>query len=242
MELIPPDKWNHVNGLDNPADCASRGLFPSELLRHSLWWEGPSWLRQSPADWPKQTPLTCINLPEEERAVTLLTTITDHPPVISFDRYSSFNRLKQVTALILRFINNCRDPHNRVSSSLATSELYSAEGYWIRVIQETYFHKDLEFLISQDSPIQLAAYSHYTPLLINMAYFVSEEDRNTQCLLMNRNTLSFYMEDIQSPISSLGQNIFVSFMLGLPYWLLHSIKGTTLLEVEKLFVQSHVPV
>lgn len=90
MELIPPDKWNHVNGLDNP----------SELLRHSLWWEGPSWLRQSPADWPKQTPLTCINLPEEERAVTLLTTITDHPPVISFDSYSSFNQLKDRKSVV----------------------------------------------------------------------------------------------------------------------------------------------
>lgn len=28
-ELIAPDRWNHVNGADNPADCASRGLFPS---------------------------------------------------------------------------------------------------------------------------------------------------------------------------------------------------------------------
>jgi len=28
MELVPPDKWNHVSGQDNPADCASRGLFP----------------------------------------------------------------------------------------------------------------------------------------------------------------------------------------------------------------------
>ena len=36
MELLPPDKWHHVNGIDNPADCASRGLFPSELLQHSL--------------------------------------------------------------------------------------------------------------------------------------------------------------------------------------------------------------
>ena len=23
MELIPPEWWNHVNGLDNPADCTS---------------------------------------------------------------------------------------------------------------------------------------------------------------------------------------------------------------------------
>ncbi len=27
-KLIPSDRWNHVSGFDNPADCASRGLFP----------------------------------------------------------------------------------------------------------------------------------------------------------------------------------------------------------------------
>ena len=35
MELIPTKHWRHVSGLQNPADCASRGLFPSELLEHS---------------------------------------------------------------------------------------------------------------------------------------------------------------------------------------------------------------
>ena len=32
MDVIPPEKWNHVNGVDNPADCASRGLIPAELV------------------------------------------------------------------------------------------------------------------------------------------------------------------------------------------------------------------
>ena len=36
MELIPPEKWKHVHGFNNPADCASRGLFPSELLQHEI--------------------------------------------------------------------------------------------------------------------------------------------------------------------------------------------------------------
>lgn len=36
MELIPPEKWKHVHGFDNPADCASKGLFRSEL-QHELW-------------------------------------------------------------------------------------------------------------------------------------------------------------------------------------------------------------
>ena len=52
MELISPTRWNHVNGTDNPADCASRGLFPSELLAHGLWWNGPDWIRLTPEDWP----------------------------------------------------------------------------------------------------------------------------------------------------------------------------------------------
>ena len=41
VEHTPPDRWNHVNGTENPADCASRGLFPSELLEHELWWKAP---------------------------------------------------------------------------------------------------------------------------------------------------------------------------------------------------------
>ena len=57
MELIPPEKWNHISGLDNPADCASRGLLPSELLQHQLWWDGPLRLKQSPANWHQQIPL-----------------------------------------------------------------------------------------------------------------------------------------------------------------------------------------
>ena len=44
MECVSPDRWNHVNGFENPADCASCGLFPSELLEHTLWWDGPKWL------------------------------------------------------------------------------------------------------------------------------------------------------------------------------------------------------
>ena len=43
MELVPPDRWRHVSGLDNPADCASRGR---ELATYSLWWDGPAWLRE----------------------------------------------------------------------------------------------------------------------------------------------------------------------------------------------------
>ena len=105
-DLISPEKWNHINGFENPADCASRGLFPSELLNHSLWWNGPTWLKLPLADWPIQALLPPNNSQEEERDITLHSMSQSDSPVIPLDRYSSFNHLKRITAWILRLFGN----------------------------------------------------------------------------------------------------------------------------------------
>lgn len=42
------NEWNYVKSEDNPADCASRGIMPSELINHELWWTGPAWLKDDP--------------------------------------------------------------------------------------------------------------------------------------------------------------------------------------------------
>ena len=47
QRTLPQAHWHHVQGQDNPADCASRGLRPTELSKHSLWWTGPLWLSTS---------------------------------------------------------------------------------------------------------------------------------------------------------------------------------------------------
>lgn len=86
------------------------------------------------------------NLRDEEREMSLLTTITNNPPVIPLDRYSSFHRLKHVTAWIFRFINNCRRHTNKCTSPLSTRELKLVEYYWIKIIQCAYFQDELESL------------------------------------------------------------------------------------------------
>ena len=55
IDQISPDRWRHVPGIQNPADCASRGLFPLQLKDHNLWWQGPDWLRSNSDLWAKQT-------------------------------------------------------------------------------------------------------------------------------------------------------------------------------------------
>jgi len=55
IDSVPPTQWNHVPGVENPADCASRGVSPCELLSHPLWREGPPWLCLVPSHQPEQT-------------------------------------------------------------------------------------------------------------------------------------------------------------------------------------------
>ena len=56
LQSTRPSNWHHVPTADNPADCASRGIMPQELLHHPLWWEGPPWLKEDPFPMPKQPP------------------------------------------------------------------------------------------------------------------------------------------------------------------------------------------
>ncbi|GFY42414.1 DUF1758 domain-containing protein [Trichonephila inaurata madagascariensis] len=47
QELTPNVLWNFVSGLENPADCGTRGIPPTKLEKFDLWFNGPDWLRSS---------------------------------------------------------------------------------------------------------------------------------------------------------------------------------------------------
>ena len=48
LDLLLTRTWRHVPTEDNPAECASRGLLPKDLLAHTLWMWGPPWLHKFP--------------------------------------------------------------------------------------------------------------------------------------------------------------------------------------------------
>ncbi|XP_053954492.1 uncharacterized protein LOC128860779 [Anastrepha ludens] len=50
-EVLPPECWNHIRSESNPADCASRGISPLQLMHHELWWFGPDFLREEEQFW-----------------------------------------------------------------------------------------------------------------------------------------------------------------------------------------------
>lgn len=110
-DTIPDAKWNHVPTEDNPADMASRGLLPGELVRNQLWWAGPSWLAQPIEYWPTKTIENDIIAKSEERIITLL--IHEHDTSHNIldelvERFSSIRKTQRILAYCLRFIHNCR--------------------------------------------------------------------------------------------------------------------------------------
>jgi len=59
--LMHTCRWFHVASAQNSADCASRGIIPSELADLSLYWSGSKFIRDKPSDWDDGTPLVPKN-------------------------------------------------------------------------------------------------------------------------------------------------------------------------------------
>ena len=165
VDSVPPNCWNHVESLQNPADCASRGLLPSELLVYNLWWDGPHWLKLGIQHWPKQRSLPPNDTSEEaDEICSHIATVSTISvcSLISLDRYSSFSRLIPVTGWILRFIFNCRSRSSgttRFSGSLSALELRKSETIWLAAAQSHSFSSEIGFLkegkaIPRDSQIR----------------------------------------------------------------------------------------
>ena len=108
IELIPPSHWHHVSSTSNPADYASSGQFPSELLYNELWWQGAEWLKEPPEDWPKIESVLDSNPDSCTEILCHAALFCPQTPILDFTLFSSFDQLKRITAWGLRFINNCR--------------------------------------------------------------------------------------------------------------------------------------
>ena len=173
IESVPPNRWQHVKGIDNPADPASRGLFPNELMKNGLWWEGPQWLRLPESRWPDQPQLLDNPEPSEEKGdePRLVLTTVEEESVI--DRFSSYNRLKRVTAWMFRFVHSRgRHASTRTSSDvLTTEELQFAERHWIRKVQHEEFEETVMILKAGKPLPRSNKLLAFHPTLVKMVSF-----------------------------------------------------------------------
>ena len=107
-----PNQWFHVNGDNNPADDASRGLTADIFLRQSRWLTGPAFLWKHDSMWPTQDELfgeIANDDPEVKREVRAAMSSLGTPgsPLLHCaSRCSSWSLLVKVVAWLFRYKNN----------------------------------------------------------------------------------------------------------------------------------------
>ncbi|UYV62920.1 hypothetical protein LAZ67_2002452 [Cordylochernes scorpioides] len=145
QRLTLHSSWHYVISKNNPADCASRGITPSELVDHSLWWRGPTWLSDVNFEDPIQTQ---YDFPKEisgERRKTFSVFHSTNLLFLDFIfKYSNINELVRITAWIYRFVFNAQCSYNeRKKGHLSSSELTSSIHNIIRFIPSSEFHSEI---------------------------------------------------------------------------------------------------
>lgn len=115
LDHLKPTNWHHVRSKDNPADVASRGICPSMLLEHTLWWNGPSWLKLAIEDWPTSKNRDHSNH-QEIVEIHIAATKIEYDDVLSkiMERFSSLDKLVRVISRCIYFYNKLRKNNNQV--------------------------------------------------------------------------------------------------------------------------------
>ncbi|KAL4126593.1 hypothetical protein QTP88_010805 [Uroleucon formosanum] len=105
--LLPDCRWQHIESVNNPADCASRGVMPAVLSQLDLYWRGPHIVYDDPVTWDESCPsLPFCDLPEMRPVAC--TALVDNGPSEWFTRFSNYNHMLRVVAFMRRFIALCR--------------------------------------------------------------------------------------------------------------------------------------
>lgn len=139
--LFRADVWNYVRSGENPADCASRGIFPRELINHDLWWKGPEWLYET--ELPQgEIDGVDESIAMEEEKIFANNTITS---IRTFElpTAKSYFKLQRIIARCLRF------KKQRQSGQITTDELERAETAIIFAMQAEHFSEEIGALQSQ---------------------------------------------------------------------------------------------
>lgn len=144
-------KWRHVQSEFNPADLASRGSSAKQLIKSDMWWN-PLWLKYPESKWPKSAINTPKDIPGYKKPIHVLTPIQPWDLTL-LEKVSSFNKLINVTAYVLRYVRNLKLPkRNRKDDRiLSLKETRNATKYWIRRIQSISFSSELLLLQKRKS-------------------------------------------------------------------------------------------
>lgn len=159
QEKFPPSIWRFVGTHDNPADCASRGLLPSELINNELWWKGPSFLSKSESFWPREYLETHFNVTNssaiisEEKQISLATFSNDTSFNHLLNKFSSLSKILRISCYVLRFIHKLKGADTTFKIDYFTySELTDALLVIVKYVQSVSFQDEINAIKDKRLP------------------------------------------------------------------------------------------
>jgi transposase InsO family protein len=138
LEHSSVDQWKHVPGEQNPADCGTRGMAPSDL-KSSIWLNGPAFLKEPESLWPEQK-LEMLDQ-QVEASTTNKINAKATEPLIQWSRFSNFRRLVAVVARVYMVCTGQR----RSSGPTADDLTYATRLIW-KLVQRESFSEELHAL------------------------------------------------------------------------------------------------
>ena len=164
LDTIPPQHWKHIPTGQNPADAASRGMYPAELAQHQLWWEGPDLLHQEPLQFPPQPPRRPLCVPELRAAA--IHTVSVQPAIDIEDRCLVYHKLLRCAAWWVRYMGRLKPgSHSPSGSTLTLTELRKAEQLLVRRAQQRCFPKEMKSLLTIQTILPSSKLTALTPFL-----------------------------------------------------------------------------
>ena len=140
--MVERSRWYYVSIHSNSDDLSTKFNSLRSCRFNSLWWEGPSYLKQNYSHWPLEE-IISTDLVQEERS-DIHSLVVNHGvdsigKVIDCCRFSSFERLLKVASYVLRFIGNLK---TRVANTgelrnndICTEENENSKILWLRYEQ-----------------------------------------------------------------------------------------------------------
>jgi len=135
---MPTCHWHYIESALNPADCCSRGLTPSDFIKHELYFNGPPCIYLPPRQWEVDIPLEAADKLPEFKVLASTALVMQDEEREWFERFSSYVKAVRVTARVRRFTARCRK-RPVLDGSLTKGELDQAALVIARSSQKFHF-------------------------------------------------------------------------------------------------------
>ena len=140
LDTTNVSQWNHVCGINNPADIGTRAINVDELMR-SEWLTGPAWLKQPENEWPEQVNLTFAS-DEQNDPMVFPAKVEEKKPMISCERFSNFNRPVNT----MSYVQSACEKHKPATKTLSVEAREGAQGSIFRLQQQEQSAEEMKSL------------------------------------------------------------------------------------------------